>query len=221
MKEKVEKLIYRVVIALAFILFVVNFVRIFTTTDDTALQSITNTFYAFLMIVFVLLPFVLEKKLKIKLSKPIHYSYLILCILQFFCGSIGMLYVNSSFWDILMHALTAIMIVAILYVVFETFNDKLNLGYVTRGILTLTITVTLCVCWEMSEFIIDILFNKNMQRYLDPITKEAYLGQNALIDTMKDLIVDFGFSFIASVLGFLDLKNNKLLYKACYINKTE
>ena len=45
-----------------------------------------------------------------------------------------------------------------------------------------------------------------MQRYKDSITKVEFVGQMALIDTMKDLFVNFIGAVIFSVIGFFYVK---------------
>ena len=51
-------------------------------------------------------------------------------------------------------------------------------------------SVTVGVLWEIVEFIIDTLVSSNMQRYKDNYTGAPFLGRRALLDTMKDLILD-------------------------------
>ena len=62
--------------------------------------------------------------------------------------------------------------------------------------------------WEIYEFSADALFDTNMQKFaLDDGT--PLVGQAALKDTMKDIIVDTLGALVMSVVGYISLKYKK------------
>ena len=62
--------------------------------------------------------------------------------------------------------------------------------------------------WEIYEFSADALFGTNMQKFaLDDGT--PLVGQAALRDTMKDIIVDTLGALVMSVVGYISLKYKK------------
>lgn len=62
--------------------------------------------------------------------------------------------------------------------------------------------------WEIYEFTMDSVFGTNMQKYmLDNGT--ALIGQAALQDTMKDIIVDAIGALVMSTIGYISLKYKK------------
>ena len=64
------------------------------------------------------------------------------------------------------------------------------------------------VIWEIYEFSMDWFLQTNMQKYALE-SGEPLIGQAALMDTMKDLIVDAIGAFVVSVIGYISLKYNK------------
>jgi uncharacterized membrane protein YjdF len=68
--------------------------------------------------------------------------------------------------------------------------------------------LSLGVIWEVFEFSLDYFLNTNTQRYALH-SGVPLIGQAALLDTMKDLIVDAIGAFAMSVIGFISLKYKK------------
>ncbi|MEA5011474.1 MAG: hypothetical protein VB100_07145, partial [Angelakisella sp.] len=58
---------------------------------------------------------------------------------------------------------------------------------------------------EFYEFTADGLFGTNMQKF-GTEAGVGFVGRAALIDTMKDLIVDAVGAFVISLLGYISLK---------------
>lgn len=55
---------------------------------------------------------------------------------------------------------------------------------------TIAFTALVGVIWEFCEYAIDGLSGKNMQRFNNSVTGEAFIGRKALQDTMIDLMMD-------------------------------
>ena len=77
--------------------------------------------------------------------------------------------------------------------------------------------MTMGMLWEIYEFSVDYFFGTNMQKFAleGGVPK---VGQEALMDTMKDIIVDTVGALVMSVLGYLSLKNktgfvDKLIFR--------
>ena len=72
----------------------------------------------------------------------------------------------------------------------------------------LLLSLALGAVWEIYEFTMDSVFGTNMQKYmLDNGT--ALIGQAALQDTMKDIIVDAIGALVMSTIGYISLKYKK------------
>ena len=75
--------------------------------------------------------------------------------------------------------------------------------------------VTLGVFWEIYEFTFDGILRLNMQKFMLENGTQL-IGRAALLDTMKDLIVDCLGAFIMSFVGYLSLR-----YKTGFIEKLQ
>lgn len=101
---------------------------------------------------------------------------------------------------------------------------------------TVAFTALVGVLWEVCEYAIDGLSGKNMQRFNNSVTGEAFIGRKALQDTMIDLMMDtlggavaglyFAFTNIKGVplYKFLELKyvkaDNSIAYSEdCVLNE--
>ena len=79
---------------------------------------------------------------------------------------------------------------------------------VGSAVTNLALSFALGAVWEIYEFTMDSVFGTNMQKYmLDNGT--ALIGQAALQDTMKDIIVDAIGALVMSTIGYISLKYKK------------
>jgi uncharacterized membrane protein YjdF len=68
--------------------------------------------------------------------------------------------------------------------------------------------IMLDTLWEIIEFVMDTLMDLNMQQYVLP-DGTVLIGHYAVVDTMKDLIVDAFGALIVSIIGYILLKRQK------------
>ncbi|MDR1256381.1 MAG: hypothetical protein LBJ86_01380, partial [Spirochaetaceae bacterium] len=73
--------------------------------------------------------------------------------------------------------------------------------------------VMLDTLWEIIEFIMDMLMDLNMQQYRS-LDGTVLTGRYAVVDTMKDLIVDVIGALFISVVGYILLKRRRLKMSA-------
>lgn len=84
----------------------------------------------------------------------------------------------------------------------------MNLSPLFVAVFAFCFALALGAVWEIYEFAADCLLATNMQKFsLDNGT--VLVGQAALRDTMKDLIVDALGAVGASVIGYISLKYEK------------
>ena len=141
------------------------------------------------------LPFFL-KKLKLDIPDFIYIVFLFYIVAHFICGEILDFYVKIKWWDSFLH-LTSGMAIALLSFSFinlltnNTDDFKINIFF--AAFFTFSMTIAVGAIWEIIEFSSDSWFGTNMQRAYVSTTNgrgAALAGQNALADTMKDLILD-------------------------------
>ncbi len=75
------------------------------------------------------------------------------------------------------------------------------------------------VFWELFEYFTDGLTGTNMQRFIDIKTDVVFIGRNALMDTMKDFILNTTGGLIVSVLIYFDLKKQNPYINKMYIKR--
>ena len=86
-------------------------------------------------------------------------------------------------------------------------------------IFAFSLAVTIGVIWEIIEFATDAWFGTNMQRFDNSVTRDPLMGQNALMDTMKDLILDFIGALIICIVGFIGMKTKTNVFHKWQIEK--
>lgn len=112
-----------------------------------------------------------------------------------FLGEVFDFYERLWWWDMAMHASSAIGFGLIGFVlVFMMFQgDRFAAPPVGVALFALCFAVTIGTMWEIFEFAMDQLFGFNMQK-------------SGLMDTMGDLIVNTGGAVIGAAAGFAYLK---------------
>lgn len=105
-----------------------------------------------------------------------------------------------------------VMLGALGFSMIAIFNNAeripLNLSPVFIAVFAFCFALAMGAVWEIYEFTMDSVFGTNMQKYmLDNGT--ALIGQAALQDTMKDIIVDAIGALVMSTIGYISLKYKK------------
>ena len=150
-----------------------------------------------LPIFIVVLPFLLEKYYGI-----VTPAFLDLVItLAFFLHQSGVvygIYTILPWFDMFTHAFTSIVLATSIAVIIYLLNENLNVIKLTPGLialLTVTITATFGVIWEMGEGLVDIL---------GLLPQPA---QESLADTMQDLSFDMLGSLIVAISYYCTNRN--------------
>ena len=139
-----------------------------------------------------------------------------------FLGEVMAFYYNVPHWDTFLHGLSGAMLGALGYTVISVLNRSdsvpVNLSPLFVAFFTFCFAMTMGMIWEIYEFSVDSLFGTNMQKFAfeDGTGK---IGQAALMDTMKDLIVDTIGALTMSIIGYISLKHktglvDKLIFKS-------
>ena len=118
-----------------------------------------------------------------------------------FLGEVQGYYSKFWWWDILLHAVAAVILgfigFVILYVLYK--SGKIKAKPVTITVFSFCFSLALGTLWEVFEFLMDSSFGFNMQK-------------SGLVDTMGDLMVNlFGALFISGI-GFFYIKKTKIFW---------
>ena len=208
------KFLYAVIRVSVFILLVANIVAFVIDEDDSQRsRAMFNAAQSLMMFLCTYVPGFIEKKGKVSIPNVMSVVFILFCLSHFVVGEIGKIYVKSKTFDSILHALSGSMLGILGFSVIRLLNDSeridLKLSPLFVSLIVVCFAVTVGVVWEVLEFAIDALTGSNMQRYSDSVTREPFLGKEALFDTMKDLILDTGGAIIVSVISYVDLRNEK------------
>jgi len=108
-----------------------------------------------------------------------------------FLGEVGDFYEHFWWWDILLHAGSAIGfgMIGTVFVVIMVRGDRLAVSPRIGALLAFSFAVSIGVLWEIFEYSMDQLFGMNMQK-------------SGLDDTMSDLMVDCVGAGIGAIAGY-------------------
>lgn len=194
------KVTYVVHLSLMMFIFALNLIAMFLNHDDSARSVfVFNMIQALLFIAIMIAGDKVIKKTSIQISDAIYIIVLLWFSAHFFLGEICGFYVKVKWWDSFLHTFSGVFLSFVSFSLINLLNDtkeqgfKLNIWF--SCLFAFTLAVTIGVIWEIIEFSIDKMFLTNMQRAYESIAGgnsrgEPLVGQAALADTMKDLMLD-------------------------------
>lgn len=214
---------YRVLRIIIGLLFVLNVVGIFIVKDDSQRSRLAfNAFQAFGFLLVSTIPSVIEKKGKLNIPDFMEVIFIIMCICHFILGEMYDFFIKYRWWDSMLHTFSGMMVAILGFSIVNSINQEnkdMNIPPIIIALFAICFSVTVGVLWEIVEFLIDFISSSNMQRFKDNYTGEPFVGRKALLDTMKDLILDTLGACIISIIGFLDLRNEKKAFYRWTIRK--
>src|SRR5699024_6986190 len=126
-----------------------------------------------------------------------------------FLGEVQNFYYKIPFWDMIWHGFSAAMIGALGFIIVRYLNDSEKLDLVLSpffvALFAFCFAMTLGTIWEIYEFTADALLGTNMQKFITA-ENEVLVGHAAIVDTMKDLIVNTVGALLTTTLGYFTMK---------------
>lgn len=150
-------------------------------------ESKENIFNCIYCLLFSLLPYLL-RKWNIHSTKTLQVYFLLAIIVHFILGGTLHYYRDVWFFSFIVHLINSFLIATIIYGML--LRHSKNQSKFFMFLATVAFTALVGVLWEMCEYAIDGLSGSNMQRFNNSITGEAFIGREALQDTMIDLMMD-------------------------------
>lgn len=163
----------------------------------------------FVGLVVLFLPSVLEHRLHIDVPDAISTMFFIFLFAAIYLGEVRSFYYKIPHWDVILHAFSGLMVGALGFSLVSLLNQgkvaamQLSPGFI--ALVAFMFSCTIGVLWEVYEFSMDALLGTNMQKFALE-SGELLEGRAALLDTMKDLIVDALGALVMSVAGYISLK---------------
>lgn len=161
------------------------------------------------------LPSIINKRFSIQIPSIVEVLYYIFLYCAIYLGEVRSFYYFIPFWDTILHAFSGAMLGALGFSLVSMLNREVShyvrLSPFFIALFAFSFALAFGSLWEIYEFSMDVIFKTNMQKY---ITYEGVVlvGNEALLDTMKDIIVDSISALSVSIFGYFYLINqsNKL-----------
>lgn len=163
-------------------------------------------------LIVMFLPSFIQRRFSIIFPDQIYVMYLVFLYCSIYLGEVGKFYYLIPFWDSILHGFSGVMLGALGFTVVNLLNReerltvKLSPSFVS--LFSLCFAVTLGVVWEIYEFTFDGLLGLNMQKFALQ-GGALFVGRDALIDTMKDLIIDFIGALAMTIIGYFSIKKER------------
>ncbi|MFA6797003.1 MAG: hypothetical protein WCR63_05525 [Bacilli bacterium] len=219
-KEKVKFFLYVFIILSLLISLGYEIEEYFHAPGSDVTNSLVRTksdcLLSIIMIVGVSIAMSIPLILRHNFHLFIPYTLEIMFLIFFYCavylGEVRSFYYLVPHWDDYLHSASAIMLAIVGFSVVYLLNktEIVDLSPFFIALFAFLFSFSIGSAWEIYEFICDELFNVNAQKFM---TDEGVLliGHAALVDTMKDLMVDFGGALLTSLIGYIAMKKNAVL----------
>ena len=171
-------------ILIAFVFCFISLLFTFINKDITILLSS----------LYVIIPFIL------KLKPIVTFLYLIFCFISLFLGCQLHLFKNVYWYDNFSHFIWGFLSSLLAILILKKFKKFDNLMFSCFFIFIFSLATS--GLWEIFEFMVDNLFNGDMQR-----------KATGVYDTMKDIIIAMFGNILFMLCFIFEYKNKKLLIR--------
>ncbi len=158
----------------------------------------------------MMLPSFVSKKWKIVVPNTIVILYYVFLYCAIYLGEVRNFYHLIPFWDDILHAFSGAMLGALGFILVDLLNKNkkvsVSLSPFFISMFAFCFAVSLGAIWEIYEFSLDWILGLNMQKHT--YSGKALVGNAALFDTMKDIIIDTAAAFVVSVVGYFSNKKS-------------
>lgn len=158
------------------------------------------------------IPGLVNRKVRLNIPSVMMIMYAVFLYCAIYLGEVRNFYYNVPHWDTILHTFSGAALGALGFSVVSLLNKSESIAFSLSpafvAIFAFCFAVSLGVIWEIYEFSMDYFLHTNMQKY-SLESGELLIGQAALTDTMKDLIVDAAGALGMSLVGYTSLKYNK------------
>ena len=168
----------------------------------------------------MMIPIWLHQKVGINIPSVMIVVYVVFIYCAIYLGEVRNFYYLIPHWDTVLHTFSGVALGALGFSIVSLLNKsdtvEFSLSPIFIAVFAFCFAVSLGVIWEFFEFAMDCLTDGNSQRYALE-NGELLIGQAALMDTMKDLIVNAIGALAISAIGFVSLKYDKKWLERLYV----
>lgn len=160
----------------------------------------------------MLLPELLKHKFKISIPSLMIIIFAIFLICAIYLGEVHSFYYLIPHWDTMLHIFSGAALTAVGFSIIGILNKSetvpVSLSPIFIAIFAFCFSMSLAGLWEIYEFLADSILGTNMQKFALE-SGELLVGHEAIVDTMKDMIVAAIGSIVMTVVGYVSIKNKK------------
>ena len=160
-------------------------------------------------VIAMLLPGMLKVRSGIIIPSGMMGAYAVFLYCAIFLGEVQSFYYAVPHWDTVLHMFSGGMLGTVGFSVITLLNKTERIPFILSpifvAVFALCFAMSLGVVWEIYEYVADCILGTNMQKFMLE-SGELLIGQAALADTMKDLIVDTIGALVVSMVGYGSLK---------------
>ena len=156
--------------------------------------------------IFVMtIPGIISRRFRLMIPGVMCILYYIFLYCAIILGEILSFYhLFPGVWDSLLHAMSAAMLATLGFILVDWLNKEEGVRFSINpffvALFAFSFAVMVGTLWEIYEFCVDGALKLNMQHYAAP-DATPYLGRAAVIDTMKDIIIDVIASLVVALIG--------------------
>ena len=187
-------------------MIITNIVRlalILTYIRGWIMQDHSQDFLIILTFIMTYYPSVLEKRFGVYLPNTLQIIITLFIFAAQVLGEMNGFYDKITWWDTMLHATSGTVLGLLgfmfVYLLNKNRESEVNLSPIFVVLFAFCFAIAMGVFWEFFEYGADRLMGYNMQKFRLP-------GQDGLVDTMEDLIVDTIGALVACVFGWLYIK---------------
>lgn len=166
----------------------------------------------FLGLVVMMLPTFISRKWNIVVPSTIVIMYYVFLYCAIYLGEVHDFYYKIAHWDDILHAFSGAMLGALGFILVDLLNRSQNIRVQLSpffvSVFAFCFALAVGALWEVYEFAFDAILGLNMQKHTTE-TGIALVGNQAISDTMWDIIVDSLAALAVSVTGFFIASSRK------------
>ena len=205
-----KKRMYRNTRANMIITNIVRLALILTFIRGFIMKDHSQDFLIILTFIMTYYPSILEKRFGVYLPSGLQIVITLFIFAAQVLGEMNGFYTSIPWWDTMLHATSGLVLGIIGFLFVYLLNEKgdknVQLSPIFVVLFAFCFALTIGVFWEFFEYGADRLLGYNMQRFRLP-------GEDGLVDTMNDLIVDTIGVGITCLFGWLYIrKQNDTLF---------
>lgn len=148
--------------------FFLRLLVIFIMVYSIIIGKYENAFTCLLVLILLLMPFILEEKLKIQFSGSLEVTMLLFVFVAEIVGEVNAGYQRIANLDTIMHTLNGFIMGAVGFSLVNMANNNKNSGIKLNTkfllIASFCFSMTIGVLWEFFEFGVDMIFDADMQK---------------------------------------------------------